>query len=214
MSQTNALETIWNKNQKVITYAGIALAAFIALYYFYNTYYLGSKQQEAMSKISQAEMMFKQDSFSLALNNPGGGFPGFIKIANDYGSTTTGNTAKLYAGLSYLNLGQFDEAIKWLEKYKPAGDLAPVLKFGALADAYAEKGDLAKALELYEKAGSSGENEAKQSENLMKAGLLAEKQGNKEKALALYTRIRNDFGTTAAGRDIDKYIVRAGGTLN
>ena len=57
--------------------------------------------------------------------NPGGGFPGFSDIVKKYGGTDAGNAALYYAGVSSLNLGQFDAAISYLEDFSPCGNLLP-----------------------------------------------------------------------------------------
>ena len=42
---------------------------------------------------------------------------GFIDIADDYSSTKAGKLANYYAGLSYLYLGEFENAIDYLEDF-------------------------------------------------------------------------------------------------
>ena len=51
------------------------------------------------------------DDYEKALNGDGQGYPGFLKIADEYGSTDAGNLAELYAGLSYAQTGKYQEAV-------------------------------------------------------------------------------------------------------
>ena len=70
----------------------------------------------------KGQQYFASDNYEKALNGDGQGFPGFLKIANDYGSTKAGNLAQLYAGLSYAKLGKYQEAVTRLEDFKNCGD--------------------------------------------------------------------------------------------
>ena len=80
------------------------------------------------------------------MNGVGQGFPGFLKIANDYGSTKAGNLAQLYAGLSYAKLGKYQEAVTRLEDFKNCGDaMVSPAAIGALGNCYAELDQLDKA---------------------------------------------------------------------
>ena len=83
------------------------------------------------------------------------------------------------------------------------------MKNGALGDAYAEKGDLDKALSLYKKAASTNPNDALTPYYLKKVGMLQEKQGDYTAAIEQYEAIKTSYPESSDARDIDKYIVRA-----
>ena len=161
----------------------------------------------------QAEQQFGRDSFQLALNDPGGGFDGFLALADKFSGTPAGNMAHYYAGVCYLQSGSFDEAISQMEDFSADGELLPALKYGVMGDCYAEKEDFGKALDLYEKAADATKNDLLGMYYLKKLGMLNEKQGNKDAALEAYERIRRDYANQNSGdwRDIEKYIYRAGG---
>ena len=65
----------------------------------------------------QAERWLEMDSFKLALNGDGN-YLGFLDIAKNYKFTKAGNLAKYSAGICYLHLGQYQDAIEYLTKYK------------------------------------------------------------------------------------------------
>ncbi|MCC6281723.1 MAG: tetratricopeptide repeat protein [Saprospiraceae bacterium] len=203
----------WEKYQKELLYALGAVAAVAVGWWLYKSMIVAPKQQEAVASMWQAQNMFERDSFRLALDGPGGGFDGFVALADKYSGTPAGNTANYYAGVSYLQLGEFDNAIQYLEKYDAEGTLLPAVKYGALADAYSEKKDYAKALDLYEKASEATDNEVLSSLYLKRLGMLYEYQGNKEEAVKVYERLRRDYPNQQSQdwREIEKYIYRAGG---
>lgn len=170
---------------------------------------VAANQKKAVAAMWQAEQMFERDSFALALNNPGGGFEGFQGIASKYSSTPAGNLAKYYTGVCYLNLGKFDEAIKSLEDFSPAGEVTPTMKYGALADAYSEKKDFSKALKLYKEAADAGGVDDLKAFYLKRYGMLSEIQNDASSAVDAYKQIKEKYAQTQEARDIEKYIARA-----
>jgi predicted negative regulator of RcsB-dependent stress response len=194
--------------KKPLMYGGIALAVILAASFFYKNYQSGN-QVKAVQAMWKAEQMFEQDSFAVALTNPGGGYEGFLGIISKYGRTPAGNMAKYYAGVSYLQLGKFDEAIKHLDDFSPSGTVSPTMKNGALADAYSEKQDFAKALKYYKAASTEGAVEDLKALYLKRYAMLSEKQGDFSSALSAYNEIKEKYATTADGRDIEKFIARA-----
>jgi tetratricopeptide (TPR) repeat protein len=194
--------------KKPLMYGGIALAVILAASLFYKNYQSGN-QVKAIQAMWKAEQMFEQDSFAVALTNPGGGYEGFLGIISKYGRTPAGNMAQYYAGVSYLQLGKFDEAIKHLDDFSPSGTVSPTMKNGALADAYSEKQDFGKALKYYKAAASEGAVEDLKALYLKRYAMLSEKQGDFSSALSAYNEIKEKYATTADGRDIEKYIARA-----
>lgn len=195
-------------NQKTILGVLAALIILVGGYIFYNQFVQAPKERDAASQMVQAQAMFEKDSFALALTNPGGGFMGFLDIIDEFGGTAVANSAQYYAGVSYLQLGQYDAAIDYLSTFDPEGTVLAYTKFGTIGDAYAEKNDFGNALSNYQKAANAGDNEVLASYYLKKVGLLHEKQGQNGEAKAAFEKIKNNYPTSQEGTDIDKYIAR------
>jgi pentatricopeptide repeat protein len=194
--------------KKPLLYGAIALVAVIGGSLAWK-YYQAGNQVKAVQAMWKAEQMFERDSFAVALNNPGGGYEGFTGIISKYGSTPAGNMAKYYAGISYLQLGKFDDAIKHLDDFSPSGTVSPTMKYGALADAYSEKQDFDKALKYYKEAASEGSVEDLKALYLKRYAMLSEKKGDAASAVSAYKEIKEKYPMTSEGRDIDKFIARA-----
>ena len=194
--------------KKPLLYGAIALVVAIGGSLAWKSYQAGN-QVKAVQAMWKAERMFEIDSFAVALNNPGGGYEGFTGIISKYGRTPAGNMAKYYAGICYLQLGKFDDAIKHLDDFSPSGTVSPTMKYGALADAYSEKQDFAKAIKYYKEAASEGSVEDLKALYLKRYAMLSEKQGDAASAVSAYNEIKEKYPTTTEGRDIDKFIARA-----
>ena len=201
----------WLEVYKKPLLIGIAALAIAVGGYFAWNYNVAGNQKKAIIGMWKAEQLFERDSFALALSNPGGGYDGFLDIAKKYGSTPAGNTAHFYAGICYLNLGKFDEAIAQLDDFSPNGIISPTMKYGALADAYSEKKDYSKALKLYKEAAESGKVDDLKAFYLKRYGMLSENQNDVSSALSAYQEIKAKYATTSEARDIDKFIARAEG---
>jgi tetratricopeptide (TPR) repeat protein len=205
-------ELFIEKNQRII-YIVVGAIVVIALVFFgYKKLYLGPKEKEAESQMFMAEKYFEKDSLNIALNGDGN-YLGFLNIIDDYGMTKSGNLAKYYAGICYLHLGEFENAIEYLNKFKGKDVMVSCMAIGATGDAYMELGRTEKALDCYIKAADRQSNEFTTPMFLMKAGLTYESLGKYADALKLYERIKNEYMKSFEYRSIDKYIARAKGYL-
>jgi len=169
--------------------------------------YLGKRNEEARSQIFQAEKYFEKDSIKLALNGDGN-YLGFIDINKDYKMTSAGNLACYYAGICYLKMGNYQEAINYLDKYSKKDKVIGSIAIGATGDAYVELGDLEKGILKYIEAADYADNSFNTPLFLMKAGELYELKGNYTEALKVYERIEAKYPESTEGSSIAKYIAR------
>lgn len=195
-------------NQKLITYIVGGIVVLAAAFLGLNKFILQPREDEAQSQMFMAENYFEKDSFNLAINGDGN-YLGFLDIIDDYGMTKTAKLANYYTGVSYLRLGEYQEAINYLEKFKTDDILLASVKEGSMGDAYSELGDDNKALQHYIDATEASDNNFTTPIYLMKAAAIYEKQGEPAKALDLYMRIKNDYPDTNEGQNVEKYIARA-----
>lgn len=200
-------ERFIEENQKIISIVVGAIVIVVAGYLAFNKFYLQPKEKEALSQMFMAENYFEKDSFNLAINGDGN-YLGFLDIIDDYGITKSANRAKYYAGISYLHMGQYEEAIDYLKKFKTSDLLLAPVKEGAIGDAMLELGKKEDALSQYKKAYSESENELTTPVYKMKAASLLESMNKYADALKLYEEIKKDFPESAEAATIDKYIAR------
>lgn len=199
-------EQFLEDNYKALLIGLGVVVLLVALFWLYRIY-LNKRNDEAQAQIFQAERYLGMDSVKLALNGDGN-YPGFLDIVNDYGSTKAGNLARYGAGICYLHLGEYEEAISYLEKYSKKDKMIASIALGATGDAYVELGDTKKGISKYLEAAEYAGNSFNTPLFLMKAGQLYELENNFSEALSIYERIRDEYPESNEGTTIDKYISR------
>ncbi len=199
-------EQFLEDNYKALLIGLGVVVILVALFWLYRIY-LNKRNDEAQAQIYQAERYLEIDSINLALNGDGN-YPGFLDIAKDYGSTRTGNLARYGAGICYLHLGEYEEAISYLEKYSKKDKMIASIAIGATGDAYVELGDTKKGVAKYLEAAEYAANSFNTPLYLMKAGQIYELDGNYSEALKIYERIKDEYPESNEGTTIDKFISR------
>ncbi len=196
----------FENNKNLILGVIFLLIAAVVGFLVYKYMFQQPKMEAAKAAIYQAEKQFQRDSFALALENPGADAEGFLDIIDNYGGTPTANLAKLYSGISYLNLGRYEDAIDYLNSYSASGTYGPIVKNGNLGDAHSELGNLDKAMSFYSKATSVSEDALLTPYYLYKLGLLAKRNGDNSKAVSALEKIKKNYPKSEEARKVDAII--------
>lgn len=209
-SLDNALtrsEQFIEKNQKSLTIIIVAILVIVSIYFGYKRFYLAPMEKEAQSQIYAAEYNFEKDSFKLALNGNDNDM-GFLYVADKYSMTKTGNLANYYVGICYHKLGEYQKAIDFLKKFDAGDLLVTPVAYGAIGDCYVELNQLKDGAKYYEKAALFSEDEFTAPIFLKKAGMVYEELKENEKALKLYSIIKEKYPKSQEAREIEKDIAR------
>lgn len=214
----NKKEAFFFKNKKLILGVVAAIIVVIAGLFIYEEYVSGPREDKASTALARGQEFFQAEQFEKALNGDGAGYAGFVKIASDYSSTDAGNLANLYAGLCCANLNKWQDAVKYLEAFSPADDaMVSSAAVAALGNAYAQTGNIDKAVSTLKKAASMADSQAADDTNLsispsflLQAGQLLESQNKKAEALKIYQEIKEKYvaSSLVQSQEIDKYIER------
>ena len=214
----NASEAFIQKYGKATIIALVALIVVIVGIFAYNNYVAAPKADEASTNLAVGQELFGQEQYDIALNGDSANYDGFVKIAEKYSGTDAGNLAKLYAGLCYANLEQWENAVKYLEKFDTADDqMVSPAAIAALGNAYAHIDQLDKAVSCLKKAAKMADSESADKANqsisptfLLQAARILESQGKKAEALALYQDIKDKYlnSVLVQSGEIEKYIER------
>lgn len=197
------------RNQTYILIAVVGLILLVGGWFAYKNLYQIPRNQEAVEQMFRAQFQFERDSFALALENPGGGYPGFLGIIDQYGGTNAGNLASYYAGISYLNLGRHQDAVDHLKKFKAGDEVTSIMKHGALADAYSELNEFDSAIDHYRRAVRAGDNSFLTPYYMQKYGLALLHQDRAEDALQVFQDLKREYPGSSESNEADKYIARA-----
>ncbi len=152
----------------------------------------------------------KDSLYNLALNGAEGKY-GFLDIIDEYSGTQAANLAHYSAGMSYLNLQKYQEAISQLEKFSSDDAILGAMAKGGLGDAFMQLGQPEDALGYYEKAIAHSDNDYTAPKFLQKAGITALELGQNDKALQYFRRIKEDYPDSAEARNINAFIGMASG---
>lgn len=204
------VELFFNENKKKIWGILCAILAIALVILAYNHFVRQPKIREAQAESFQAEKFFREGSFEQALKGDGD-MMGFEQLAQEYGNKA-GESVYLYAGLCNLQLGNWEEALSWLNQYSGSETILAARAIAAQGDAYCGLEQFENALAKYEKAARYANN-AYSAEYLLKAAEVAEHIGNTTKALELYKEIKDQYPGTVQGTMIDKYITRLENSL-
>lgn len=201
----------WTKNSKTIISIVVALVVLVGGYFSYVNFIQLPKQEKASEEMFAAEKYFRTDSFSLALNG-NASTAGFLKVIKKYDGTAAANLAKLYAGESYLQIGEFQKAIDMLKDFNAGSAKQVAAKAeGLLGDAYAELKKNEEAIGHYKNAATLfEEDQAISSEYLFRGALLSEIIGKNDQAIELYQQLKDKYPRTEKGFVVDKYLARLG----
>jgi len=211
------------KNQKPIFIILAIVAALILGYMAYNKYIQQPKEVEASN-----ELAYPKKYFELAVNNKNlnnlikerdsllnlglqgaDGKYGFLDIADTYSGTKAGNLAEYYAGISYLKMKDYKNAITHLGNFSSDDELLGPTALGAIGDAFEDINQLDDAFDYYKKAANAKKNDFTTPIFLFKAGETALNLGKNKQAYKLFERIKNNYFKSEQAKNIAYYINKA-----
>ncbi|MCV9388166.1 tetratricopeptide repeat protein [Reichenbachiella ulvae] len=210
--QISRTEQFIEKNKTMVSVVGAVLAV-IVLGFLFGRYYIESQNKDAQRDLFQAVYYFEADSLGLALNGDGNNY-GFLEIINSYGMTDAANMANYYAGATYLKLGDFDNALKYLKAFSASDYLIQGRAYALTGDAYMELGEYGQAASYYEKAAGYNANDQFTPGYLVKAAIANETSGDTAAALANYETIVDDYKESTVYQDALKHVTRLSGEIN
>ena len=209
------------KNQKVI-FGFIAIVAVVVLGYLgYTRFIQEPKEIDAKNDMFQAQKYFdeavnateKDSLFNLALNGSEGQF-GMLDIISNHGSTEAGNLANYYAGMAYLNLKDYENAVKYLSDFSSDDDILGPLAEGGIGDAFMQLNQPEDAYDYYVRAAEMKTNDFTTPKYLYKAGNVALQLERYDDALKYFQRIKDDFSDSTEASNVDVFIGKAQAASN
>ena len=208
-SAVHESEHFIEKYQKQLLIGIGIVVVVVSGYLAFKQFYLTPKNNEAQVALFKGEQYFRTGMDSLAIFGDGNGYVGFESIIDEYGSTKAGSLAKLYAGISYANLGKYDKALDYLKGYSGSDKILSQLVNGTIGDCLDNTGKSDEAVSYYIKAAKGVDNPLQSSILYKKAGLIYRNQGKYDKVIEVFTIIKNQYMNSPVAMEADKYIDEA-----
>ena len=207
------------KNQKAILTVILLILAGALGYMAYGKFIKEPKIAEAANELTVAQESFttalettntnvKDSLYLVALNGSQGKY-GLLDVADKYSGTPSANLATYYAGMSYLEIKDYKNAISHLEKFSSSDMILGPLAKGAIGDAFMQLDQAEQALDYYEKALKLNTNDFTTPRFLFKAAVAAIDLGKNDIAVTYLNRIKNEFKDSEYASQVDLYLGRA-----
>ena len=195
------------KNKFLIGIAAIVII--VGGFLGYKNFISEPNEIKASETLFKAEQYFSAGNYEAALNGDSLGTVGFLSVADKFSGTDAGELANAYAGICYAQLGQYEEAVKYLDKFSADDQLVSPAVLGTKGNCYAQLGQLDKAAATLVKAADKANSHALSPIYLIQAGQIYEKLGKNSEAVKAYQTIKDKYFNSYQAMDIDKYIERA-----
>lgn len=199
---------IYNNAKMLLTILGALILISLVLIWYFRIH-KHNQSDKAGAMLFVAEQQFANNEFETALNGDGNN-PGLLDVIDQYGATNEGNMAKFYAGVSYFKMGDYDNALKFLHKYKETkgapNQIVNALNKGLQGDIHVQKEEYDKAAKMFEEAVNVSSNSFTTPLYLKKLALVYSEQGKHEKSAEALERIIREFPTSMQAYDAEKFL--------
>jgi len=190
---------------KIFIYAGVLVAVAAIVYFYVNQ--KSESNEKAGLELSRIMPLYDQGAYLEAIEGKQGtNIIGLKRIVEEFGGSENGETAKIYLANCYAFLGNYDEANKYYNDYSGSIDYFEAASLAGQAGYYADQEDFEKAANLFLQASKMSEINSQNPDYLLNAGIYYLKAGEKEEAKILFNRIKEDYSTSLAYREVDKYL--------
>ncbi len=202
-------EKFIENNAKSLVTALAIIVVIVGAIFGYKYLVAEPRAEKASEAVYVAEQLFNQGEYQTALDGDGVN-DGFLAVAAEYGNTPQGNLANHYAGICYYKLGDYQNAIASLKKYKNTKGQPNIIinaqNAGMIGDALVQTGDVQGAIAYFKSAVDCGNNVLTTPYYLKKLGMAYESLGNIAEAKSAYERIYYDFPNSLEANEILKML--------
>ncbi|HTP12049.1 MAG TPA: tetratricopeptide repeat protein, partial [Bacteroidota bacterium] len=200
-----------DENRRLVSYI-VAVPVILALVGWFWSNNRSQNNQRATTDLAKVYQVYDQGQYKLAVDGiPQENIRGLQSIVDDYGSTPSGEMAKLYLADCYFNLKDYDKALRYYSDVNVSDKLLASAAIAGEAACHEAKGEHEDAAVLYEKAASKYMSALQAPDDLFYAAHNYARAGKKAKAVEMLDRIKKEFPNTAYARDLDRYLVEFGG---
>lgn len=205
----SASEHFIEKNQKKILISLLAIIVLVGGVIAYNYLYKYPRSENAITALYKGERYFQNQEDSIAIFGNGNDYLGFESITKEFHGTKAADLAHAYAGICYSRLGDNENALKHLNKFKGGDILITPAILGAVGDIYINMGNTDKAISTFNYAAKKANDNLLSPIFYNKAGMAYLSSKNFSKAIETFQMIKDKYINTPQAQEADKYIEAA-----
>jgi len=203
--------SFYEENQSMIL-AALGVLAIIIVAVILYTNKVESNNQIASIELSRVITSYNSGLYQEAIDGkPGTKLLGLLKIVDEYGGSEQGELARIYLANSYYFTGQLDKALEEYDAYSGSDDLMISSALAGKASVYETKSDYESAAEFYSQASNISKYNPSNPEYLLTAGINYLKIQNYDKARVSLEKIKKEYQTSSASREVDRYLAQISG---
>jgi len=196
-------------NRRIVsgTITVIIIAVITVVIYLNNR---RSNNANAATELSGVLNLFNGGAYQVAINgDPTRNITGLKSIVDNYGSSESGEQAKIYLADCYYYLGDYDNAMKYFKDYDGSDRFLQASAYAGEAEVYEIRGTFENAAEYYDRAASRDSKSFLAPQYLVGAARNYIKIGKKDRAVELLTRVQKDFSNSPYAGNVDYYLAEA-----
>jgi len=192
---------------KIYLYGGIVVVLIAAIFWYVNN--KAANNEKATTELGKILASYEKGAYQEAIDGKKAEkILGLKQIVDEYGSTETGEAAKIFLANSYSMMGKTEDAFKYYDDYSGSNIIYKATALAGKAGYYESKNEYQKAADLFLEAAHQSEENALNAEYLLKAGINFIEAGQKDKAKETLQSLKDEYKTSSAVRDVDRYLVQ------
>jgi tetratricopeptide (TPR) repeat protein len=193
--------------QKKITTGALILLGLILALYFIILKPAQENKEIAATALSNIMGFYDYRQYQVAMEGvKERSVIGLKDIVDQYGSTESGEIAKVYLGNCYFIIKDYDNALKCFTDYNGDNKIYKISALAGAASVYEAKSNFSEAAVYFEKAADKASNEIQIPENLFFAARNYNHAGNKKKAVELLEKIKTSYPKSIYAKDVERFI--------
>lgn len=202
-------ETFIERNKKSLLFSVLAVILITGGVLAYHNLYSQPRNERANEAIFRGERYFQNGMDEIALFGNNNNFIGFEAIINQYRGTRAANLAHAYAGIAHARLGNNEQALKHLNRFRGRDLLIAPAVVGAKGDVYMNMGETDRAIRYFMRAAEQANNDMLSPIFLRKAGQAYLLLNNFDRAIDIFERIQRDHINSPEAMEADRFIQMA-----
>ncbi|MBV6478982.1 MAG: hypothetical protein HGGPFJEG_01742 [Ignavibacteria bacterium] len=195
----------FEKNKKHVYIALTIIAVAVAGIIFLNNKRKANEEKAAV-ELSKIQQIYSAGKFQQAINGDSLGLnKGLLALVNDYGSTESGELAKIMLANSYFNLRDFDNAEKYYNDFSGNNILLKVSAEAGEASVKEAREQYGDAAKLFEKAANLDSENPFRDQYLFYAAKNYFRVNEMDKAKKLLEEIKEKYPKSKVLQESEKY---------